>query len=108
MQAGQLQFPGTEEQRLPEGCWLLVLGCQGSCTEGKWTDLGGGLECHQGSQTGAQSKLVIMLTIQAATQNGFFGVHLNESIKPNHLFLVLNPLVLQAKMKVVEHIVSII
>lgn len=75
-QAGQLKFPGTTKQGLFGHCQaasgLLPLGCQGSCTERKWTDLGGGQEWEWGSQTGAQSKLVIMLTIQAATQNGFF------------------------------------
>lgn len=111
-QAGQLKFPGTTEQGLFGHCQaasgLLPLGCQGSCTERKGTDLGGGQEWEWGTQTGAQSKLVIMLTIQAATQNGFFGVHLNESIKPNYFFLVLNPLVLQVKMKAVKRIVCFI
>lgn len=68
-----------------------ALGCPWSWTEGKQTDLGGGQEWEWGSQTGAQPKLVIMPTIQAATQICLFAVHLN--IKPNRFFLFSNPLV---------------
>lgn len=86
--------------RLPEGCWF-------------WAARGAYRRevDRSGKRPRMRARESDRSTVQAGNYANYPSSHpkwLFWSIKPNHFISVLNPLVLQVKMKVVEHIVSII
>ena len=105
-------FPGSSSSLAPraEAVWALP-GCLRAAGSGLPRELYRRKVDRSGRRPRMRAREADRSTVQAGNYANYPSSHpkwLFWSIKPNHFILVLNPLVLQVKMKVVEHIVSII